>query len=99
MTYQRGKGMLMRMAFKDKLRALRELAGLSQDGLARAAGVSTSTVVKLEHGPLAPSWDTAVKLAAALGVSLDAFKDAPAADVAEGPPPREKPRKRKPREK
>ena len=87
--------MMARIAFKDKLRALRELAGLSQDGLARAAGVSTSTVVKLEHGPLDPSWDTAVKLAEALGVSLDAFKDGAAAGAPAAKPEAKKASRRK----
>ena len=63
------------MAFKDRLKMLREAAGLTQEGLARAAGLSTSGVAKLERLPMGPSWDTAVKLADALGVSLDAFRD------------------------
>ena len=43
---------------------------------------------------MGPSWDTAVKLAETLGVSLDAFKDradAPAPEAA----PAKKPRKRR----
>jgi putative transcriptional regulator len=81
--------MIAEMAFKDRLRALRDSAGLSQEKLARAAGVSTSTVVKLEHGPLDPSWETAVKLARALGVRLDDFLDEPTV----GPAPKKGPRK------
>jgi transcriptional regulator with XRE-family HTH domain len=74
------------MPFKDRLKALREAAGLSQEGLAREAGLSTSGVAKLERLPMGPSWDTAVKLANALGFSLDAFKDeAPPADKADKP--------------
>lgn len=82
------------MPFKDRLRTIREAAGLTQEGLARVAGVSTSTVVKLERGPLAPAWETAVKLAAALGVSLDAFKDGAGAPAPEAPPAK-KPRRKK----
>ena len=37
---------------------------------------------------MGPAWETVVKLAEALGVSLDAFKDAPAADPASSRPRR-----------
>jgi transcriptional regulator with XRE-family HTH domain len=69
------------MAFSDRLKALRKAAGLTQEALARAADLSSATVAKLERLPMGPAWDTAVKLADALGVSLDAFRDgeAPAA--------------------
>ena len=63
------------MAFKNRLKALRQAAGLTQEGLARAAGLSTSAVAKLERLPMGPAWDTAVKLADALGVRLDDFRD------------------------
>ena len=63
------------MSFSERLRELRKKAGLSQDGLAKAAGLSTDTISKLERPGKEPAWDTAVKLAAALGVQLDAFKD------------------------
>ena len=81
-TLQKGK---RPMSFSEQLRELRKKAGLSQDGLAKAAGLSTDTVSKLERPGKEPAWDTAVKLAAALGVQLDAFKDvdnAPAAPEA-----------------
>ncbi len=82
------------MAFSDRLRALRIAAGLTQEGLARAADLSTTTVAKLERLPMGPAWETVVKLAEALGVSLDAFKDAPAADPSIKPPPAEEPKLR-----
>jgi transcriptional regulator with XRE-family HTH domain len=63
------------MPFNERLKQLRKERGLSQDGLAKAAGLSTDTVAKLERPNKEPSWDTAVKLARALGVSLDDFRD------------------------
>jgi DNA-binding XRE family transcriptional regulator len=63
------------MAFKDRLRTLRDAAGMTQEGLARAADLSASTVAKLERGPLDPHWATALALADALGASLDDFRD------------------------
>jgi DNA-binding XRE family transcriptional regulator len=53
-----------------RLRELRRVAGLSQDELARKAGVSRSTVRVVEEGSL-PRMRTALKLAAALGVSVN----------------------------
>jgi len=45
--------------------------------------LSTSALTKLEQGVTTPGWETLLKLAEALGVSLDAFKDidAPPADA------------------
>jgi transcriptional regulator with XRE-family HTH domain len=85
--------MMAEMAFKDRLRALREAAGLTQEGLARKAGLSSSTVAKPERGPLDPHWGTALKLADALGVPLDAFKGADGPPAPE-PPPAPKRRKK-----
>ena len=53
----------------DRLRALREARGLSQFGLAAAAGVSPSTVYKYERDPTSVLPDILAKLAAALGVN------------------------------
>ncbi len=60
-------------AFNERLKALREDRDMTQENLARAAGVSTSTVSKLEQTDMDPSWSTVEKLAAALGVSVAAF--------------------------
>jgi transcriptional regulator with XRE-family HTH domain len=69
------------MAFGEQLRRLRGAAGLTQEALARKAGVTVKTVHNLERraGWGGRSWQTAVKLAEALGVSLDEFRDRPAA--------------------
>jgi transcriptional regulator with XRE-family HTH domain len=63
------------MTFGGRLKELREAAGLSQDGLARAAGLSTSTVAKIERLDIDPSWTTVQALAKALGVDCTAFQD------------------------
>jgi transcriptional regulator with XRE-family HTH domain len=57
----------------ERLREFRRAAGMSQEGLARAADVSTSTVVKIERDAVDPSWSTVEKLAATLGVPVGAF--------------------------
>jgi transcriptional regulator with XRE-family HTH domain len=55
-----------------RVRQLREAAGLSQQALAGAAGLSISVVTKLEQGKLTdPKLNTAIALAKALGVSMD----------------------------
>jgi transcriptional regulator with XRE-family HTH domain len=70
------------MTFATRLKALRERAGLSQDKLAKAANLATSTVAKLENAGNEPSWTTVQALAKALNVDYGAFADdAPA----EGP--------------
>jgi transcriptional regulator with XRE-family HTH domain len=54
-----------------QLKKLRAAAGLSQSQLARAAGVSVGTLKNWEQGRREPLLGAAVKLAGALGVSLD----------------------------
>lgn len=48
----------------------RELTGMTQEQLARAAGVSTNTVGLVETGKVDPSPKTLIKLAGALGRDL-----------------------------
>jgi transcriptional regulator with XRE-family HTH domain len=68
----------------ERLKALRQAAGLSQQALAVAAGLSTSAVFQIEQGQKAdPRFSTVAALAKALGVSLDEF--AAAAGQAEAP--------------
>jgi len=68
-------------AFAQRLRALREAAGLTQTELAERAGLHRQAIAKLELSEREPAWSTVVSLADALGVSLDAFRkaDGPAA--------------------
>lgn len=44
---------------------------MTQDGLARAAGISRASVTALEIGYWKPTLDTATRIAAALGCTLD----------------------------
>lgn len=63
------------MPFRERLKALREAAGLTQEALARAADVSVSYVSKLERTDLDPAWSMVQRLAAALKVDCTAFAD------------------------
>lgn len=63
------------MPFADKLKELREKAGLSRRELAEKAGLARDAVASLEQGRREPTWATVQKLAAALGVDMNAFAD------------------------
>jgi len=56
-----------------KIKALREKQGLSQRGLAEAAGISAASLSQLEAGLTSPSVATLEKLADGLGVAVAAF--------------------------
>ena len=54
------------------LKKLRQEAGLSQDQMARKAGIPYSTYLKIESGTVPnPSIQNVLNIAEALGVSLD----------------------------
>ena len=54
------------------LKKLRQQAGLSQDQMARKAGIPYSTYLKIENGTVPnPSIQNVLNIAEALGVSLD----------------------------
>jgi transcriptional regulator with XRE-family HTH domain len=80
------------MALGDRLKSLREAAGLTQERLARAADVSVSAVAKIEHAGIDPAWSTVVRIARGLGVSLGAFDEdtPPPAAAPSGKPARAK---------
>jgi transcriptional regulator with XRE-family HTH domain len=59
------------VAFADNLKKHRERAGLSQSGLALAAGVPVDSLRRWEQGKNVPGIDIGLRLARALGVSLD----------------------------
>ncbi|AMV24121.1 helix-turn-helix protein [Gemmata sp. SH-PL17] len=63
-----------------KLRDLRLTAELSQAALAAAIGLTATDISRYERGLYEPSFTTAVKLATALSVTLDALKRAPGAE-------------------
>lgn len=61
------------MTFGERLRQLREEAGLTQEALARQANISLSQISKMELKNVDPSWSTVKRLARALSVSVAAF--------------------------
>src|SRR3954471_7740273 len=63
--------------FGDIIRRLRQEAGLSQAGLASAAGIHTRQITRYESGEQQPALNVAHRLAIALGVTLDELAGAP----------------------
>lgn len=61
--------------FASRLRELRKRAGLTQLQLAQASGVPLGSIRNYEQGQREPYWDVAFRLAAAMGVSAEAFSD------------------------
>ena len=72
--------------FSTKLKKLREQAGLSQKQLADKAGVSQKAISFWETGDREPSWSAVQALARALGVTCEAFTEAPKASKVAGRP-------------
>jgi transcriptional regulator with XRE-family HTH domain len=76
-----------------RLKELREIAGMSQQSLAVAAGLSVSLVSQIERGSrVDPRVSTITALATALGVSLDELVgrdgSVPRSEEPAGPPGR-----------
>jgi transcriptional regulator with XRE-family HTH domain len=59
--------------FRNQLRSLREMRGLTQGELGMRAGIAAASVSHFETGQRLPSLDSLVKLADALQVSVDAL--------------------------
>ena len=74
----------------DRIRELREAAGLDREQLADGAGVSVRAVIQWELGEREPGWFNMLALAEALGVSLAAFlkEPAPREPAGRGRPPK-----------
>jgi ribosome-binding protein aMBF1 (putative translation factor) len=70
-----GMARSFRHHFARKLKALREQSGLSLHALAEKAEVDHSQLVRLESAERSCTLETAVKIAAALGVSLGLLTD------------------------
>jgi len=68
--------------FAERLKQLREAAGLTQSELAERAGMNRFGVAKLEQGVREPSWATVQVLAEALGVDCAAFQAKPQPEAA-----------------
>ncbi len=64
---------MIESTFAYRLKELREASGLTQKQLAERAGVALRTVSSLEQALYEPVWSTALALAQALGVELQAF--------------------------
>ena len=64
------------VTFQARLTALRTAAGLSIPDLARASGLSDDVLRQYETGKRSPSWESVQKLAKALAVPTDAFREA-----------------------
>jgi transcriptional regulator with XRE-family HTH domain len=80
--------------FAERLRTLREAAGLSQYALARRSGLSKQALSNLELGNREPTWATVQVLALALGVDCRSFADESLRLPPEEPPrPPGRPRK------
>ena len=57
----------------EELRQMREEAGLTQVGLAKASGVDRGTIIKIERGQRSPTVETLTKLARAMGAEISDF--------------------------
>jgi transcriptional regulator with XRE-family HTH domain len=60
--------------FGERLRHLREGAGLTQQQLAERAGCHYMTISLLERGTQEPAWPLVLQLADTLGVSTEEFR-------------------------
>lgn len=69
------------MTLAEKLRALREKAGMTQETLAESSGVPLWTVRNYEQGRREPNWKGIIQLARALNVSVESFADCVADDA------------------
>lgn len=63
------------MTFGERLKQLRERAGLSQAALAAQVGISTRQISRLETNAQIPTWPTVQAIAKVLGVSCEVFQD------------------------
>jgi transcriptional regulator with XRE-family HTH domain len=80
--------------FGQRLRELRERAGLTQGQLAERAGMHRQGIAKLELGEREPLWSTVQALAEALGVSFEQLaekRESPPPPARRGRPPKAKP--------
>jgi HEAT repeat protein/transcriptional regulator with XRE-family HTH domain len=76
--------------FSARMKELRESAGLTQRELADKINTTVRNISRLETGVQEPTWPTVVAIALALGVSCEAFLQAPAKRAVTG---RGRPRK------
>ena len=70
------EGEAMPATFAEALNRAIEQSGMTKYRLAQVTGLSAGMVTNIASGKNSPGWETAVKLALALGVSLDSFLSA-----------------------
>jgi len=76
------------LLFAERLRNLRERAGVSQYRLAQQTGLTKQAISRLESEPnREPTWSTVQLLAAALGVSCEEFLDPAVSERVDAAPP------------
>ena len=80
------------MTFAEKLRELRDAAGLSEAKLAGATGIPFGTIHVYALGRRKPSFAAVVKIAKALGVTCEAFAACEDVTGEEKKPAKKKPR-------
>ena len=68
--------------FAERLKTLRRIADLTQIGLAKRSGVSVSAVRQFEQQRREPNFDSLLRLARGLGVSLGDFDPVTEPDAA-----------------
>jgi DNA-binding XRE family transcriptional regulator len=71
--------------FPARLHQLRERAGMTREQLAEAAGTSPHSIIKLENGQRAPSLELGMRVARALGCTLDELVAEPEGGAARRP--------------
>jgi transcriptional regulator with XRE-family HTH domain len=80
------------MTLAEKLRRLREGAGLTQEQLADRSGINLWTIRGYEQGRREPNWKGIICLASGLGVAVETFAECEEASD-QAPRPRGRPRK------
>src|SRR5262249_6652051 len=79
------RGLDMAATFAERLRQLRERAGLTQEQLAQASGVNIWTIRGYEQGRREPSWRGLLDLGGGRGGKAGACADCAAAEAAAEP--------------
>ena len=92
-----GRGNYGATGFGQRLRAVREAKGMTQQQLADAAGSHKNTVARLERGEQEPAWPLVLAFARALEVDCTAFEADGTPGVTPEPTPIEPTRRGRPR--
>jgi DNA-binding XRE family transcriptional regulator len=86
------------MTFGERQAEIRKKVAMTQEQLAQTSGISIWTLRGYEQNRREPNWKAALKVAKALGVTLEAFADCTSLgdeDVAENPKPGKLTRRRR----